>query len=101
MKLKVNYREIEQIANNVYNKSVEVEEDIVEIIKLIESIKNCWNGKDSDKFRMNSSIYVKNIGVTTNELKNICNFIKHISSRYEEKDIIFENTIKKEVVVDE
>ena len=101
MKLKVNYREIEQIAKNIYNKTTELEDDVVEIINLIEDIKNCWSGEDSDIFRMNSSTYVKNIAINTNELKNLCNFMKLISLKYEEKDIMFENVIKKEVIVNE
>jgi len=101
MKLKANYKEIEHVAKNVYNKSIEIEEDMVEMIKLIENIKTCWSGEDSDVFRLNSSIYVRNIAINTNELKNLCNFIKHISLRYEEKDVLFENTMKKEVIINE
>ena len=96
MRLNVNYNELEQLAKNVKNLSIDVEKDISTMLNLIDSISSCWTGSDSDKFRMNSSVYIQNIRVNTCELKNISNFIQHISGRYREKDINFHNTIKKE-----
>jgi len=101
MKIKVNYRELENISVFVDEKTVELETDLRDVMTLIGQIKNCWKGIDSENFILNSTTYVKNTNINVTELKNISNLIKTIATKYGEKDTSFEKEIKKEGLTNE
>ena len=96
MKLKANYRELEDISSFVYKKTEDLEKDLKDIIVLIGQINGCWKGIDAENFILNSATYVKNININVVELKNISNLIKTIATKYSEKDLNFEKEIQKE-----
>lgn len=96
MRFKVNYEELSKLGSFVQEKTEKLDSDYQDILALLEKVKKCWNGVDSDNFVNNSSSFVKYLNVNTNELKNISALLTIIASKYLERDKSFETEIKKE-----
>ena len=101
MKLKVNYNELRDIGSFVYKKSEELESNLKSVLKIIDSVDKYWTGIDATNFKINSSVYVNNMGIKVSELKNISTFLKNTSDKYENKDLSFERNVKKEGLANE
>lgn len=96
MKLSVNYNEINRIAKNVDNKTVEFNRKLNELVVLIESLSSCWEGPDADTFIKNSTTYLKERKQEVNELRKLANVISNSSKRYSHSDVEWKVTVARE-----
>lgn len=101
MYLKANYNEINNVSKYVLSEAEKLDKTLKEMLVLIDQIKECWSGPDSDNFVNNSSTYIKNIDVNVNELKNMAFFVEKVSLAYSSKDSEWKEKIKKVGVEDE
>lgn len=96
MKLNVNYKETNKIGCSVDNKAIELNRRINELIVLIESIKDCWDGNDSATFINTSTTYLKERKAEVNEIKRVARLIKKSSSLYNNEDVTWKEVVSKE-----
>lgn len=96
MKLNVNYREINRIGNSVENKAIELNRKINELVVLIDSFKDCWDGSDCNTFINKSTTYLKERKIDVAEVKKVGFLIKKSSGLYGNKDVEWKEVISKE-----
>jgi len=96
MNVKVNYNQIHKIGNTVSVKMEEMNQTLQEMIELIQSIKTYWQGQDATTFENNAVTYIENSKINVIELKKIGELIKTFASKYEEKDLGFEQEMRKD-----
>jgi len=86
MYLKANYNDIDSVSDNVLREAEVFEKTIKEMDELINSIRSCWTGGDSENFINNSSTYVKNLNQEVTEIRNLCSFSKKAADAYRGHD---------------
>lgn len=95
MYLKTNYKEINNVGDYVFKETEKLDLTLKEILKLTESVKECWQGSDSMNFINKASTYIKNRETNINELKNISYLIQKVSRAYENKDAEWEKKMRE------
>lgn len=100
MKLNVNYREINRIGNSVEGKAVELNRKINELVVLIDSFKDCWEGTDCNTFINKSTTYLKERKYDVTEVKKVGYLIKKSSGLYCNKDVEWKEVVSKEEEVE-
>jgi len=98
MILKVNHEELGHVTKTMLDDSGELEIEIKNLLTCIDSLRNIWQGVDSDEFYKNAHDYLTRMLVIPNAISTMGNFVKKVDSSYEENDQSFAKGIEAEKV---
>lgn len=96
MNVKANYEELKNMANFVIAKENDLQDVLDDISKTVPKIKNAWKGYDCDAFvdKLNSFIAIEEI--QNERIRVLGEILKTGSSVYSDKDLEWQQNIKKE-----
>ena len=100
MELKVTYRELDDVNNNIDKNSEDLKKELDKCRAQIEILKGIWTGQDANTFYNHFEYYLKKVDRVPIVYKNISNFMKKANMLYENKDEEFANNLKQTAVRD-
>ena len=96
MKTKIKYNELKEISDFIISKSDEIVLEYQEIDKIIDSVSNAWNGKDSKEFIEEAKKTVSEEKAKVDNLKKFGDNLAIISNDYVQLENNFLEKMKKE-----
>ena len=93
MKVKVDYKELDIVKDNMVDNSQELKNSIENINSNILELKNIWQGEEANKFIMKFDNYIAKLRTVPETYDNLSHFLAKANILYQEID----KDIKKEI----
>ena len=96
MKIKIKYNELKEISKYINTKYEELELEYKEINKIIESVSDVWQGKDSEEFIEEGTKKINNEIEKIKKIKTFSDDLETISNDYSELENNWYEKVKRE-----
>ncbi len=96
MEFKVKHSELKQTTDTFLNDSEILSIEIDNMLKYADSLRNVWQGIDSDKFYNNIYNYLNRMKIIPEALNTIGQFVGEVNGLYEEADEDFAKNLNVE-----
>lgn len=101
MNLRVKYDELQNTGKFMSQKDDELKTYLDNIQKLFDKIPEAWIGADSEVFVNNATQYINEQKEKEKKVEVLAKIITIVSGNYKDKDVEWENKVKKENKVNE
>ncbi len=98
MEFKVNHSELKQTTDVILNDGEALSIEIDNMLKYTESLRNIWQGVDSDTFYNNIYNYLNRMKIIPEALDTIGKFVGEVNGLYEEADEDFAKNLNNEKI---
>ena len=95
MDFKADYKTIYNIGDQFQKEVENIELKRLKLLKIIEELKDYWDGDDYREFRENAKVYIDNLRIKVDELQYAAGFLKYASGKYSKNDDQWVEKIKK------
>ena len=96
MEFKVKHSELKQTTDTFLNDSEILSIEIDNMLKYVDSLRNVWQGIDSDTFYNNIYNYLNRMKIIPEALNTIGQFVGEVNGLYEEADEDFAKNLNVE-----